>query len=97
MEKRAAPRIKAFLKARAICQPNDSPVECLIVDVSKTGAKLQFVDGGVSDLPDRFELLIVKTGERPVVQVVWRGSHEIGVKFEAEDEKKPRVDHSKRG
>ena len=75
MEKRTPPRTKAFLKPRAICQPNDSPVECLIVDVSKTGAKLQFVDGGVSDLPDRFELLIVKTGERPVVQVVWRAPH----------------------
>ena len=85
MEKHAAPRTTTFLKARAICQPNDSPVECLIVDVSKSGAKLQFVDAGVSELPDRFELLIVKTGERPVVQVVWRGPHEMGVKFEAKE------------
>ena len=82
MEKRAAPRQKTLLKARAICQPNDSPVECLIVDVSETGARLQFVNGGISTLPEQFELLVVKTGERPVVQVAWRSIDEMGVKFE---------------
>jgi hypothetical protein len=82
MEKRAAPRTKAFLKARAICQPNDSPVECLIVDVSETGARLQFVDGGMGSLPERFELLIVKTGEHRLVEMAWRTLDEMGVKFE---------------
>jgi hypothetical protein len=83
MEKRAAPRAKTFLKGRAVCQPNDSPVECLIVDVSETGARLQFVDGGISSLPERFELLIVKTGKRPIVQVAWRSVDEMGVEFES--------------
>ena len=70
------------MKARAICRPNDAPVECLIVDVSTTGARLQFVNGGISTLPDRFELLVVKTGERPLVHVAWRSVDEMGVKFE---------------
>ena len=83
MEKRSSQRTQTLLKARAICQPNDSPVECLIVDVSATGAKLQFVNGGITTLPERFELLIVKTGERPVVRVAWRNIDEVGVRFEA--------------
>lgn len=82
MEKRSAPRTETFLKARAICQPNDSPVECLIVDVSATGARLQFSDEGIHTLPDRFELLIVKTGEQPIVQVAWRTADQFGVWFE---------------
>ena len=86
MEKRTAPRKKTFLKARAICSPDDSSVECLIVDVSETGARLQLVDGGIGTLPDRFELLVVKTGERPVVYVAWRSLDEMGVRFEGTGE-----------
>ena len=44
-------------------------------------SSLKFVNGGISTLPDRFELLFVKTGERPVIQVVWRSVDEMGVKF----------------
>ena len=82
MDKRAAPRTPAFLKARAICRPDNAPVECLITDISATGARLQFADGGADTLPDRFELLMVKSGERPVVCVAWRSKHEMGVAFE---------------
>jgi PilZ domain len=85
MERRSSRRTQILLKARAICRPNDAPVECLIVDVSGTGARLQFVNGGISTLPDRFELLVAKTGERPFVQVAWRHVDEMGVKFNTED------------
>jgi hypothetical protein len=85
VEKRSSQRIPTLLKGRGICRPDDAPVECLIVDVSGIGAKLQFVNGGISTLPGRFELLVVKTGERPVVQVAWRNIDEIGVKFETDD------------
>jgi hypothetical protein len=82
VEKRSSARTPTLLKARAICRPNDAAVECFIVDVSATGARLQFIDGRISTLPDRFELLVVKTGERPIVRVAWRSVDEIGVKFE---------------
>jgi PilZ domain len=82
VEKRSSQRTQTLLKARAICQPNETPVECLIVDVSATGARLQFGNGGITTLPERFELLIMKTGERPVVRVAWRNIGEMGVRFE---------------
>ena len=85
MEKRSSQRIPTLLKGRAICRPDDAPVECLIVDVSGTGASLQSENGGISTLPDRFELHVVKTGERPVVRVAWRNVDEMGVKFETDD------------
>ena len=83
MEKRSAPRIPTFLKARAICRPDDAPVECLITDISTSGARLQFSDPSIDTLPETFELLIVKSGERPLVRVAWRSADEIGVAFQA--------------
>jgi hypothetical protein len=82
MEKRRAPRTPTLLKARAVCRPDDAPVECLVVDISTSGAKLQFADSGIGTLPDRFELLIVKTGERRMVRAAWRSIDEMGVAFE---------------
>jgi hypothetical protein len=70
------------MRARAICRPDDSPVECLITDISKTGARLQFSEPGMETLPDQFDLLMVKTGERPMVRVAWRNTDEMGVAFE---------------
>ena len=81
-EKRAAPRTPTFLRARAICRPDDSPVECLITDISVTGARLQFSDGGMDSLPERFDLLMVKSGQRPLVRVAWRTRDQMGVAFE---------------
>ena len=89
MEKRAAPRTKTLLKARAICRPDDSPIECFVIDISRTGARLQFTDAGIGTLPDRFELLVVKTGERRTVQMAWRGIDEMGVQFETPRSEKP--------
>ena len=55
------------------------PRDCMITDISKTGARL-FADG--VDVPDQFHLLI--SGERysrRECQVVWRLGGEIGVNF----------------
>ena len=49
------------------------------------GQVFQFVNGGISTLPDSFELHVVKTGERPVVRVAWQNVDEIGVNFETDD------------
>ena len=84
MEKRSASRAPTYLRAEAVCQPEDSPVKCLIVDVSETGAKLQFSDGEMKTLPDRFQLLVVKTGEQPFVRVAWRNANQLGVTFESD-------------
>ena len=59
------------------------PRDCMITDISKTGARL-FADG--VDVPDQFHLLI--SGERysrRECQVVWRLGGEIGVNFVVPD------------
>jgi hypothetical protein len=55
------------------------PRDCMIIDLSKQGARL-FANG--ADVPDRFDLLI--SGDKDVrrgCQVVWRLGGEIGVAF----------------
>ena len=55
------------------------PRDCLITDMSKTGAKL-FAEG--VEVPDRFSLLIAGAqGIRRDCRVVWRLGSEIGVEF----------------
>jgi len=52
----------------------------LIVDISDTGAQLEFFD--TRDIPDQFSLLI--GGHAAVTracQVVWRSGDRLGVKF----------------
>jgi hypothetical protein len=60
---------------------NTLPRECMIVDLSKQGARL-FAES--VHVPDRFHLLISGTtggGDRRECQVVWRLGGEIGVTF----------------
>jgi hypothetical protein len=82
-EKRSLSRKPTFLKAQAISPGDRTPVDCLVCDISDGGARLQPVDGmDVTTLPERFDLLLVKTGERRPVRVAWRGESEIGVAFD---------------
>jgi hypothetical protein len=72
-----------FLKAHAICPEAAAPVECLISDMSATGARLQPADGTIINaLPERFDLIILKTGTRHGARVAWRGENELGVAFD---------------
>jgi PilZ domain-containing protein len=57
------------------------PRDCLITDISKTGARL-FAEG--VEVPDQFQLLISgDQGVRRECRVVWRLGGEIGVAFVA--------------
>jgi hypothetical protein len=53
------------------------PRDCMIVDVSRSGARL-LIDG--VDVPDQFHLLI-EQNEHHECRVVWRLGGEIGVAF----------------
>jgi hypothetical protein len=54
---------------------------CMLSDVSDTGARINVEDA--ETLPDRFFLLLSKTGAaRRVCRVVWRKSSQLGVRFE---------------
>jgi hypothetical protein len=56
--------------------------ECVVSDVSETGARIEVNDG--TSVPDCFVLLLSSNGAaRRFCRVVWRRPRQIGVKFEA--------------
>jgi hypothetical protein len=58
--------------------------DCAIRDISENGARLTFA--ALDGIPDRFELLIVTTGELFQAVAKWRRGRQIGVHFVEKDE-----------
>ena len=76
-ERRKSPRQKAFLKGRINNGLGD--VDCLIRDLSATGAKLIF-SGGIT-MPPVIDLHIPTKGQSMRAKVQWRHGDEMGVSF----------------
>lgn len=80
-EQRRAPRRKSFLRALVYFDGGATPVDCLVRDISDTGARLK--------LPNRhlreggFDLTIPISGKKFKGVVQWQLDDEIGVAFQA--------------
>jgi len=81
---RTAVRRTVRIPAR-LTHGEDAPQqECVLVDVSHTGARLEVV--AAADVPDTFTMVFTPRGvplRRCVV--IWRGGTQIGVSFTRED------------
>ena len=84
-DQRIAPRLKALLAAKISFNNGQSTLDCLIRNLSDTGAKL-IVSAAIA-LPDSFDLLIPQKSVTRRVRIVWRRGEEMGVRF---DEGAPR-------
>ena len=80
-ERRGAARQKSLLRGCIYFNGRRSAIDCLVRDISATGARLTF-SGDVS-VPDRIELHIPQKQKVLQAQVQWHRSNEIGVDFAA--------------
>lgn len=81
-------RRKAF-KAGIISYQNHAlTADCVIRDISSSGAKLQFQEG--TFVPENFTLTIPMEGSRIQCQVRWRNTNQIGAAFVGEWEIDPK-------
>jgi hypothetical protein len=78
--KRISPRLRSFLKGRVIYNGGQTNLECLIRDISSTGARLEFSSSVT--LPDRFDLYLPHREETCKAHIQWRRGEEIGVAFD---------------
>jgi hypothetical protein len=63
-----------------VTSPTSKPLQCMMSDVSKSGAKLAYK--GDAELPDRFMLLLSNDGKtRRMCRVAWREGSRMGVEF----------------
>ena len=82
---RAAPRMRTLIAAKISFNNGQSTLDCLIRNLSDTGAKL-IVSEAIA-LPDRFDLFIPQKSVTRRGRIVWRRGEEMGVRF---DEDAPR-------
>jgi hypothetical protein len=79
-ELRKKPRRQFHYYASLLIEGAPSPLPCEIVDISETGARL--VIESECDLPERFVLLLSRSGEaRRMCKVAWRDGLTVGVEF----------------
>lgn len=76
-ERRTAPRQKSFLQGRAFYNQRRSSADCIVRDITESGARLTF--SGPVALPEVFELHIPNKGEVYRVHVQWHHGKEMGV------------------
>ena len=67
------------LKAAQILLSKTSSLDCVVKDLTETGARLRIPSA--LHVPDEFTLSITGDGTRRPAQVVWRKISEVGVRF----------------
>jgi hypothetical protein len=78
-DRRSSTRQKSFLQGRVYYNNRRSSIDCLVRDISETGAKLVF--SGTVTLPDVVELYLSNKEAVCRARVQWRRGNEVGVDF----------------
>ena len=80
MDERRSDKRHRVLKSGTIAVDRTGAIDCLLRNVSATGACLE-VESPVW-IPDTFMLVIDKDGLKRACRVAWRSAKRIGVKFQ---------------
>jgi hypothetical protein len=78
-EMRQSERIRSFLRAKIIFNNRMSTIDCIIKNISATGAKIALADNLA--VPTEFEIDIPQKGRSHRARLVWRDKEAIGIEF----------------
>ena len=78
-DRRAAPRAKALLRGIIYYNDRSAAADCLVRDISATGAKLELSENVI--IPDLIDIYISKKGETLRAAVQWRRGDLVGIAF----------------
>lgn len=81
-ERREAPRLRTFLGGRVTFNRHNSTLDCMVRNLSASGALLQVSDAVA--LPASFDLEIAKHQRSYIARIRWRHGERIGVAFETQ-------------
>jgi hypothetical protein len=76
---RAMERIRSFLRAQIVFNHRMSTIDCIIKNISPSGAKIALSD--LLAVPTEFEVYIPQKGRSHRARLVWRDKESIGVEF----------------
>ena len=80
-EKRKSARQRFFLRGFIRTPQNNSNIDCIVRDISETGAKLTF--RGRPSITDSLELHIPAKGQIAQSKLVWIDDCEVGISFDS--------------
>nr|WP_147048309.1 PilZ domain-containing protein [Methylobacterium gnaphalii] len=89
MEQRQNVRMRTFLRGRIVYNGGASSMDCLIRDLSPTGARLELSE--TSPLPEVFDLYIQNKDQTFRSTMRWRRDNGVGVTFDDAIAKLPPV------
>ena len=78
LERRLAPRRNTHVAAKIVFASGRASRECVIRNVSETGAKLELAS--VAGVPDVFDLVVPDHQPQPC-RVIWRALKELGLVY----------------
>ncbi|TAL77011.1 MAG: PilZ domain-containing protein [Beijerinckiaceae bacterium] len=79
IEKRANDRIRSFLRAQIIFNNRMTTIECIIKNISATGARVALDE--TLAVPTEFDIYIPTRNRSHRARLVWRDKESIGVDF----------------
>lgn len=79
MERRSSERFRTNLKGLIAREDNSPSVECIVLDLSTTGARIALLYP--AEIPLEFELQIPEAGAFARARLIWTTGKEAGVAF----------------
>lgn len=76
---RSSERVRSFLRAQIIFNNRMSTIDCIIKNISATGARIALND--TLALPTEFDIYIPQKGRGHHARLIWRDKVSIGVEF----------------
>ena len=79
LDRRKQPRSRAFIGGKIDYNNSFCVIDCLVKDISDTGARLTFADTAI--IPNEFNLRLPQKGQTRRVKLAWRHHDKVGVSF----------------
>ena len=79
LEKRKFPRALSLKTGKIVSEAIPVPIDTAALDLSEEGACLLVSD--ITEVPDRFELILDPDGRKLVCEVRWKSGYRVGVRF----------------
>ena len=83
VEARRAERVRSFRRARIIFNNHSTTIDCVIKNISRSGAKIEI--GNSMSIPETFDLEVPQKGRTFRARLSWRSETAIGVEFVEEE------------
>lgn len=78
-DKRGSDRIRSFLRAQIIFNNRMSTIDCIVKNISSTGARVALDD--TLAVPTEFDIYIPQRGRSHHARLIWRDKDAIGIDF----------------